>query len=212
MCFQSCGLCNMQTMFHQISSGVLGYIWKAYWSWHQARFEFVFVGLSCINHHPHVQVMRACCSSCPFALTSCLPSSFIRSDLITDPSEEGHKETLKQCFWLKYADALKTCIYVKACSMFQSECAFRGEHILSVIKEKSCFIYFTTEWWETWLKIYYWVIEHKSTSCSCSYTFHLSLIYPSSVPTNRPKHFVVRRRANLQRKSWEWLMGHIRDE
>lgn len=78
----TCGLNNMHTMFYQISFGVLGYIWKSYWSWHWARYGFVFVGLSCINHNPHVQVKRACCGSCPFALTNCPKSSFIRSDLI----------------------------------------------------------------------------------------------------------------------------------
>lgn len=137
----------------------------------RSSFGFVFIGLSCINHDSHVQVMRACCSSCPCALTTCPLSSFKGSDLITAPLGESyfwHKEILKQHLWSKYADALKTCISVKDCYIFLSQFAFRANfnHLFSAIKEKSCFIYFSSGWKE--LKFYYWAIEHKSTSLSLS--------------------------------------------
>lgn len=143
MCLQSCHLPAVaSTTFRPCFTRSALACWVTYEKLIEAdikpRFGFVSVGLSCINHNPHAQVIRTCCGSCPFALTSSPPSYFIRSDLITVPSGEGHmwhKEILKQCFWSKYADALKTCISVKDCYIFQSEFALRGDHILTVIKK-----------------------------------------------------------------------------
>lgn len=88
MCLQSCHLPAVALKTCRPCFPTSALVWwvtyeKLIESDMKPRFGFVFMGLSCINHNPHVQIMRNSCSACLFALTTYPPSSFIKSDLIS---------------------------------------------------------------------------------------------------------------------------------